>query len=103
MLSIPERVYLVSQLSHGLDKLVDSGVLKQYSPPSDAAEGQRVVTHLTAVVGESGVKAPSPDDEPDHSDTTYPVPLSKPRPKTWHEIQADVDNEKKGSSACTIL
>eukprot|EP00035_Acanthoeca_spectabilis_P024104 m.452357 g.452357 ORF g.452357 m.452357 type:complete len:265 (-) comp20311_c0_seq1:1704-2498(-) len=100
LLAIPDRVYLVSQLSRGLDKLVDSGELDKYSPPAGQDNGRVRVSKLTAVVAVSGVPVTSPEPE---EVVTHPEPLSKPRPKTWNEIRADAECKKKTSSACIIL
>lgn len=100
LLAIPDRVYLVSQLSRGLDKLVDSGELDKYSPPAGQDNGRVRVSKLTAVVAVSGVPLTSPEPE---EVVTHPEPLSKPRPKTWNEIRADAECKKKTSSACIIL
>jgi len=102
MLGIPQRVYLVSQLSRGLDKLIEQGALEKYKPTDNAPKNRMEVGRLTAVVAESGVKNQSP--EPPLEAITEPIELSKPRPKTWNEIKAEVECKKgRPSKSCTIL
>mmetsp|Transcript_34686 Transcript_34686/g.90816 ORF Transcript_34686/g.90816 Transcript_34686/m.90816 type:complete len:272 (+) Transcript_34686:239-1054(+) len=103
MLAIPERVYLVSQLSLGLDKLLDKGSIKRYKPAagSDLAR-QMEVGLLGGMVAHSGVPVESPEPAPAPA-VSASTPTRKPKPKTWDQIQADVGGKKKSSSACTIL
>ena len=101
MLGIPDRVYLISQLSLELDKRIDRGELKRFKMPNESTPHQHTEGHLTAVVGETGVLPSSPPPPVDSAATT--ASPSKPKPKTWSQIRAAAEKNKKASSACAIL